>query len=646
MVKIRDNDTTPETIKDVPTTAVTIRDVKPIPPENYAVTFERALLSDSTPLSKFDEKTVLDLWRTGTLSTAGPAGLKLRRPDRSIVDVPLSAITVRDLKPEPKDRYTVSLYNGRVLPDSFVLRPGTSASPGGSPGGSVSPSPSPSTSPSGTVSPSPSPSTSPSGTVSPSPSPSPSPGGSSSPGTSASPSPLPTDQWTLPPNEVLILTYEQPIDFTKILGESVLRELDSNVYVPEVKVEDDEYTPPEMFATAARMGIDAVGPHEKLTGSTATATPILHKHTEFSIVQKELLITTGPPYLGQILTVPILPGETGDLVCNMYFTCTLPPNINYCPKLGRALFRRVELCLNEQIIQSYEDDWAVIHDDVFMTAEESLVLDKILNNTGRLYIPLKFFFNQKDQYLPLCALFNQTVYLKFYFNSQTWITDYPGTLDIINPSLVFDQVFLTMEERLFYRNKPLELVIPVVEKETPVRFTKGEVSTDMAVNFNVSAIFWFVRNVNYEDPTSTNYALRYSYGYVSPLVNSYTKFVDWRGNTVNYVQVIDKVEIFIRNINILRNLTGDLYFTYRQPIEHGLSVPDNVIYMYCFSDEPKNPIKRGDLDFSKIPAKATKLNLRFSPSLVPQLVQSYRLYMYYYGYKTLSIDRGFGVLRA
>ena len=437
------------------------------------------------------------------------------------------------------------------------------------------------------------------------------------------------------------------VETIEIVGEFNLRELSDNVYVYTSNIEPKVDGPEKQyFATVANMAMEANDPRDDmLYNKSHDWTPKLLQHTNFSIVQKEIKVTTSPPYIGGTLTIPINPRECGDLLSYMYFTCNLPPNVNYTNRVGRALFKRVELCLNEFVIQRYDDNWANIHDDLFMSAEESLTLDQILNGS-RIIIPMKFFFCEKDQYLPLCALYNQMIYIKIYFHEQAWFTDYPFALEMTNPAIIFDQIFLTAEERSYYKTTKLEIIVPSVDYQLPQIFTNGTVSLNMSTNFDVSMIVWFIRNINYELPVSSEYESRYSYGYVSPLVNSYTKFTNWKGDEVNYVQVIDYVDIYINNRNIISGLTGDLYYTYKQPLEHGLSVPDKTLYTYCFSSEPKNPLKRGDFDFRTLASKTTNLKIKFSESLIPQLTQSYNLYLYYYGYKTLSIDKGFGVLRA
>lgn len=433
---------------------------------------------------------------------------------------------------------------------------------------------------------------------------------------------------------------------SKIKGSFILRNLDEDVAVSDTIYTDSNIfeSNSKQFATVARMGMDAIGPQEAiLYNKNKDWTPRLLQHTNFSIIQKELPITTSPPYIGSLLTIPINPREVGDLVTHMYFSCKLPPNINYIDRIGRALFRKVELYLNDTLIDWYDDDWSIVHDELFSTADETIILEQILNGSD-LIIPMKFFFCKKDVYFPLCALYNQRVYIKIYFNEQSWFTDYTSSLDIIRPKLIFDQIFLTPEEKTYYMSTKHEFVIPVIYREPPVSFTQGFVNLNMSANFNVSMLTWFIRNRNYE--TEKDYKNRYSYGYVSELVNSNTQFKNWKNKNVNYVQTIDYVNLSINNRNILTNISGDLYYTYKQPMEHGLSVPDKTIYVYCFSTDPKDPLKRGEQDFKKIASKTTNLTMKFSENLVPQLVKNYSMYLYYYGYQTLSIENGFGVVRS
>ncbi len=442
------------------------------------------------------------------------------------------------------------------------------------------------------------------------------------------------DVWLTHPKMNTITSNTTSNTTIEIDGTFELRDLNSNIFVYTSNI-SNENKPEAFFATVAEMGINSSSPQDEfMFDQTYDSTPKLLQHTNFSIVQKEIKINT-PPFLGTTLTVMVNPKECGDLMSNMYFKCTLPPNINYIDRVGRALFNKVEMYFNEQLIEYYDDDWSIVHDELFMTADEQLALDEVLKEP-ELLIPLKFFFCTKKEYLPLCAMNNQFIYFKFYFNTQSWFTDYTDTIDITNVSIIFDQIFITNEERNYYKTNKTEIIVPIIYRETPQEFSQGFVNMNMSANFNVSMINWFIKNVN------SDYTSRYSYGYVSKLVKSYTNFTNWRGEIINYVPVIDYINIFINNKNIVNGLTGDIYYTYKQPLEHGLSIPDKIIYTYCFSQLPIT--KSNGIDFGTLASKTTNLQIKFSDSIISQLVKNYRLYLYYYGYTKIVFDNGFAVV--
>jgi hypothetical protein len=426
-------------------------------------------------------------------------------------------------------------------------------------------------------------------------------------------------------------------------------------FTPDV-LENTE--PIRTFATAAAIGLAAVAPQDEYLYSPSTDwTPNLMQHTNFSIVQKEIKITT-PPYIGNTLTVPINPRETGDLISNMYFKCTLPPNIEYTDRVGVALIDKAEIYFDGLLIQSYDSDWHTIYNELFLSAAETVGLVNMIGGTltstipnilptttspvNELIIPLRFFFcTQKDLYLPMCALNRQNVYIKLYFNKQSWFTDYDTPIELSDTSIIFDQIFLTHDEVKKYKQNNFTLTIPKVLKESdsPRNFTRGAVELQINANFKVSMMAWFIRG------SETDYKTRYSYGYTSSLSKSYTSYVNWLGNTVYYIPVLDYTSIYINNVNITPNTTDDAYYTFKQPLDHGLSVPENEIYVYCFNDQPmKNLEKSGEFDFTKIDSKSTNLKIKFKDTFASQLVKKFQLTLYYYGHTDLVFSNGYGTL--
>ena len=108
--------------------------------------------------------------------------------------------------------------------------------------------------------------------------------------------------------------------------------------------------------------------------------------------------------------------------------------------------------------------------------------------------------------------------------------------------------------------------------------------------------------------------------------------------------MIDTAKITLNNIDILSTFQGSLYYTFKQPLEHGISIPSKNIYTYSFGLTPKEYNQGGYLNFSKLNSRTTTLSLTFNPTYASQITQGYNLYMFYYGYTLLEFQGGFARL--
>ena len=91
---------------------------------------------------------------------------------------------------------------------------------------------------------------------------------------------------------------------------------------------------------------------------------------------------------------------------------------------------------------------------------------------------------------------------------------------------------------------------------------------------------------------------------------------------------------------MLSNFPGGLYYTFKQAIDHGLSVPTKNIYMYSFSERPFDYNQGGALDFSQLNSQTTHLDIKFLDQYAPQIQSEFSLNLFYYGYVTLAIGGG------
>jgi hypothetical protein len=427
------------------------------------------------------------------------------------------------------------------------------------------------------------------------------------------------------------------------------------------------------FSAGSILALFATGPQEeflitkKLQDSQWDAS--FKQHTNFVMYQR--LIPIPPPlpsYQGQTVQIELLPTELGHLLSNMYLKCTmpaLPAGYSYTEQIGRALIKQVDFLINETVVETLYDDWYIIRDQVFLDADEQLgmfsaVGGATVNSQTQfdVIIPLEFFFCRRHSqgnkgrerlrkpYFPLCAIWNQKIYVRFTFHPNTWWCDVPTphTTDLIKPSLITEEILLENSEKLYYQNTPLKYIVNRVKKESTLAFTSTQPQLQLTASFPVQTIAWFFRKRDYEKvDTGSQSSERYSYGYTTQYISTGIQLTFPSGVT-RYVDVIENAKITLNNVDILSTFQGSLYYSFKQPIEHGLSIPSKNIYTYSFGLTPKEYNQGGYLNFSKLNSQTTTLSLSFNPTYAQQVIQGYNLYVFYYGYTILEFQNGFARL--
>jgi hypothetical protein len=427
------------------------------------------------------------------------------------------------------------------------------------------------------------------------------------------------------------------------------------------------------FSSGSVMALHALGPQEEHLlledFSKSQWNPDFKRHTNSVMYQR--IIPFPPPnpaYQNQTIQLELLPTELGHLLSNMYLKVTmpaLPTGSQYSSQLGRALIKQVDLLVNETVIETLYDDWYIIRDQMFLDADEQIGMFQAVGGSNinsqvqtDYIIPLEFFFcrrkthnDQDDErlrrpYFPLCAMWNQRLYVRFTFQPNTWWCNVaaPHTTDLVLPKLVTEEILLENAEKLYYTNTPLKYIVNRVKKESTLTFSAGNPQLQLTASFPVQTLAWFFRNKNYEDVSSGLYSdSRYNYGYTTQYIQGGIQ-LNFPSGLSNYVDVIDTAKITLNNVDILSTFQGSLYYTFKQPMEHGLSIPSKSIYSYSFGLTPKEYNQGGYLNFSKLNSQTTTLTLVFNPSYATQISQGYNLYMFYYGYTLLEFRGGFARL--
>lgn len=452
-----------------------------------------------------------------------------------------------------------------------------------------------------------------------------------------------------------------------------LRDLDSGIPWDPPPVADYTEIRDRGFSTGAVLSLFAIGPQEEYLLSkdlsTSNFNPKFKQHTNFVMYHRVIPFPIpSPTYQGSTVQLEIRPAEIGHLLSNMYFKCTLPrtpypPFANYTDGIGRALIKQVDLLVNETVVETLYDDWYIIRDQLFLDANEQAAMREAIGGTRNsetqfdVVVPLEFFFCRRHShgnknrerlarpYFPVCAMLNQKIYIRFTFHPSTWwSSDTRAVNDFVNPCLITEEILLDNKEKLYYQNTPLNYVVNRVKKESTLAFTNNNPRLQLTASFPVQAIMWFFRNKNYEDPTnSVFYDSRYSYGYTTKYIKTGIQ-LDFPSGSTSYVDVIDTAKITLNNVDILSTFQGSLYYTFKQPMEHGFSVPSKSIYMHSFGLTPTEYNQGGFLNFSKLNSSTTALSLNFATAYAAQVIQGYNLYLFYYGYTLLEFQNGFARL--
>ena len=439
------------------------------------------------------------------------------------------------------------------------------------------------------------------------------------------------------------------------------------------------------FSTGSVLSLAATGPQDEFMSNRdygkSKWNPEFKQHTNFVMYQRVIPFPpASPTYQNQTIQIELLPQTLGHLLSNMYFKCTIPrQGTGYAinENIGRALIKQVDLLVNETVIETLYDDWYIIRDQVFLDADEQKGMFSVVGGLNSnvststsgtnidVVCPLEFFFCRRHSHanvdrerirkphFPLCAMWNQKLYVRFTFHPVYWWSNATTNFDMTNPRLITEEILLDNKEKLYYQNTQLRYIVPKVKKESTLEFSGGAPQLQLTANFPVQSLFWFFRNKNYESvrdtsgaPSGLYYDTRYNYGYTTYYIQTGVALAFQSSNNIpnNYIDVIDNAKITLNNVDILSTFQGSLYYSFKQPLEHALSAPSRNIYMYSFGLTPKEYNQGGFLDFSKLNSQTSTLTLNFNSAYTSQITQGYNLYLFYYGYTVLDFRDGFARL--
>jgi hypothetical protein len=374
-------------------------------------------------------------------------------------------------------------------------------------------------------------------------------------------------------------------------------------------------------------------------------------HTPFALTQRAISISNINGILGQTTNITLQPKDLQDLISNVHLKFSLPNGYTYGEMVGRAILSNVSFLIDGELVESINDDWYVIRDELFLDADQknSLYQNVGQPNTtssgGDYIVPLDLFFchrkGSNNPYLPLCALgkaANIQISLTFY--TQDWITNTTDSIDLINPFLIVEGITLSAMEKHYYLTTPLTYEIPIGYREGVLPYNGDRTELHLTPDFKVAMMVWFIRDLRYESTDSRYFEHRYNFGYTTKYIHASVPVTYFDGATNNYINVIDKLTMYFNGIEYLTSFPDGIYHSIQQPMDHGLSVPTRDLYMYCFTENPKNMQIDGAMDFSLLDYKTTRIYVKFLDDYSYQVKDGFSFNLYHYGFMNMTIANG------
>ena len=438
--------------------------------------------------------------------------------------------------------------------------------------------------------------------------------------------------------------------------------------------------------TGAVLSLSAVGKQDGYLTANKKGESFFKNNTvrhsnfaKFSNFTKVLNPNTGPEWpFGQTVIVTLKPKSMGDLLANMYIKLTMPQlqdiqdRAVYCDQIGRALIDKIEFRVDENVLEVLDNDWGIIHDELFLTNEEQTT-NKTLINGGQdkgqlptslikkgpieLYIPLKLFFSRKhtlsdadnsllldkfyEPYFPTCTIYNQEIQLRITFKPKTFFTGAIDKIQLQEFTLVTEEISLSDEERFYLQSRKhtfnIESIIqnPVLSIPTATQ----EIDMSLTAQVPVKAVFWIFRKEKFEQElNSAEFLNRYNYSSSdSTSLNTQT------GNPVmsdarlilNGVELLGHMDSSARD-----NVHTDIFYKTMMPFQSSLTCSLKNIYMYSFSLKPKDPAPTGSLNFGLMGLNKNKIKPSFIDSGNGGTNEDYRMRVFFQGYRFLEIENG------
>ena len=340
-------------------------------------------------------------------------------------------------------------------------------------------------------------------------------------------------------------------------------------------------------------------------------------------------IEYGSMELGKECCVKVVSIEGTDLLRGAWLEVDVAnAGSNHVYGLGNALIKSVALEFDGKIIEEHTGGWLNIYGEMFQDNAKRRAWDLMVGNCvpgnlpKKLFVPLRFFFcTNNGTALPLCAMKQTLVKLKFHFATLEELNLSPNAE--IKITLWGDYVYIGDEERERFINNSTEMLVEHVQIQDTTIST-GEVNRiKLDFNNNIKCLYF-----NAPNQTCTSYPIHTTQIGATPTFQLTMNGQD---------RVKEKgLDFFLRYMPYryhVNNSRENMAIDMANGESANKYVYDQYVYMYSFALNACEYQPNGTANFGRI--DTTQINFRNLPTLLKT-----NLTIYGHGYNILKISNG------
>ena len=291
------------------------------------------------------------------------------------------------------------------------------------------------------------------------------------------------------------------------------------------------------------------------------------------------------------------------------------PSYAWVTKLGNFIFDKINIYMNELLVDSHSSDWVNILYEINTLKSKKKGLDKIIGNLKELYtmnnnikpqktlyIPLRFWFcNNPGMNIPIIAMPYVNIKISLNFSEINKLIRMDNGVEIVSntditASALINYIYLDENERKLFAESRHEYLIEQVQTNGVVNIYKNTLNSEVKLSFknNIKDIFYILKkekDIYLRD--RCNYSMNDS-------------------DYINGENPIESTTFEFNGRERFKNYSG-FYTNYITPYERYISTPSDGINIisFCLNGGQFQP--SGSCNFSLVenPYLKVKINSKF-----------------------------------